>query len=121
MRVPADRTLAQWIRELDASGKLYLFYNSPEWKALAAEVIDDHHGECVDCVAVGDYSRAVTVHHEYEVREHPDMALTRYVEDEAGERREVLHPLCNKCHNKRHHRFCGKAPSSGRFVNIERW
>lgn len=121
MRVPADRTLAQWIRELDASGKLYLFYNSPEWKALAAEVIRDHHGECVDCVAIGEYSRAVTVHHEYEVREHPDMALTRYVIDESGERREVLHPICKRCHNKRHGRFGGKVPSTGRFVNVERW
>lgn len=121
MRVPADRTLAQWIRELDASGKLYLFYNSPEWKALAAEVIRDHHGECVDCVAIGEYSRAVTVHHEYEVREHPDMALTRYVIDESGERREVLHPICKRCHNKRHGRFGGKVPSTGKFVNVERW
>ncbi len=121
MRVPTDRPLAQWIRELDASGKLYLFYNSPEWKALAAEVIRDHHGECVDCVAIGDYGRAVTVHHEYEVREHPDMALTRYVIDESGESREVLHPLCMRCHNKRHGRFGGKMPSTSRFVNVERW
>lgn len=121
MHVPSDISLASWIRELEAADKLYKFYNSPEWKTLAAEVMHDHNHECGDCAAVGKYSPAVTVHHEYEVREHPDMALTRYVTDESGSRREVLHPLCDICHNKRHGRFGGRKPSTGKFVNAERW
>lgn len=37
-RVPRDRTLAQWIRELEARGKLWEFYQTLEWRRLRAEV-----------------------------------------------------------------------------------
>lgn len=121
MHVPSNMSLAVWIRELEAADQLYKFYNSPEWKRLAAEVMRDHHNECEDCAAKGDYSPAVTVHHEHEVREHPELALTRYIVDESGNEREVLHPLCNICHNERHGRFGGRKPSIGRFVNAEMW
>lgn len=121
MHVPRSKPLASWIRELEASGELYKFYNSPEWKALAAVVMRDHHNECEDCADAGEYSPAQTVHHEYEVREHPELALTRYIEDGDGELREILHALCNRCHNKRHGRFGGSVSSRKKFTNTERW
>lgn len=136
MHVPTDRSLSSWIRELEAAGQLYKFYKSPEWTALAASVMDDHHHECEDCAAKGAWvetgsgwtrsktrflRRAETVHHDFEVRRHPDMALTRWVADENGKQKEVLHAICNLCHNERHHRFGGKVPSTSKFINVERW
>ena len=49
MHVPSDRPLASWIRELYADDKIYVFYNSPEWKALRHEVLEDHGFECEEC------------------------------------------------------------------------
>ena len=107
MNVPADRPLASWIAELATAGKLYAFYKTPEWLALRGDVMRDHNGECEMCAARGEYSPARTVHHEYEVKRFPSMALTRWVEAPGGERREVLHPLCNRCHNEVHDRCNG--------------
>lgn len=122
MHVPSDRPLASWIRELYAADKIYVFYNSPEWKALRHEVLEDHGFECEACADHGIYVRADTVHHEYHVHSHPGMALTRYVELPDGTRREVLHPLCNSCHNAAHGRFDGpRHKPKGKPVTKERW
>lgn len=115
----SPRELAAWIRELDSKGKLYLFYKSPEWKSLRAEVMADHHGECADCIAHGKVSRAVTVHHEHEVRREPSRALDRWDVDNAGIRSECLVPLCHACHDARHGRFRGSVPSVP--LTEERW
>lgn len=115
----SGRALAEWLPELEREGRLYLFYKTPEWRALRAEVMADHHGECERCAARGRLSRADTVHHEYEVRRFPGMALTRWV-GEGEARREVLHPLCNDCHNEAH----GRKLSGGKRkpqLNAEKW
>ena len=136
MRVPLDRSLADWIYELIRTNKLYQFYKTKEWLALRDEVMSDHHYECVDCEELGAWERdsrgrwarsersflrrAETVHHDYEVRDHPSMALTRYVVDAEGKRREILHPICNLCHNERHGRTLkGNAPKKP--ITEERW
>ena len=123
MHVPTDRPLGEWIRELADEGKLYAFYNSVEWKALRAEVMRDHGNECESCAARGEYVRATTVHHEYEVKKHPSMALTRWMEQPDGSMREVLHPLCEDCHNAAHDRYCGarKKTKKSKPVTAERW
>lgn len=104
MRVPTDRPLDAWIRELMDEGRPYAFYQSPEWRRLRADVLADHHGECEMCEAEGKYGRAVTVHHEHEVRDEPSLALTRYLRQADGSLREVLHPLCDHHHNLVHGR-----------------
>lgn len=120
MHVPTDRPLASWIRELIATGKLYQFYKTDEWKALRAEVMADHHNECERCEAQGRLRRADTVHHEHEVRREPELALTRWEVDAAGVKREVLHPLCNQCHNDVHGRTLkGNKPKPP--ITTERW
>ena len=119
MRVPRDRALGDWISELMRDGRLYRFYKTDDWLQLRAEVMADHHFECERCAERGRYTRADTVHHEYYVRKHPSMALTRYV-GEGDARREVLHPLCNDCHNEIHGRkLKGSAPRAP--LNEERW
>ena len=120
MHVPTDRPLASWIRELISAGKLYLFYKSPEWLALRDDVLADHHYECERCEEEGKLSRADTVHHEYEVKKHPEMALTRWVDEPDGTRREVLHPICNQHHNDEHGRTLkGNTPKPQ--LNEEKW
>lgn len=121
MHVPTNISLGEWIRQLIRDNKLYLFYKTPEWLALRDEIMADHHYECEDCAEKGKLTRADMVHHEYEVREYPDMALTRYVEDAEGERREVMHPLCNQCHNDRHGRTLKGNAAKRPPVTTERW
>ena len=119
MRIPTSTTLTNWIYELIRVDKLYKFYKTNEWLNLRDEVMRDHHYECVRCEQLGAWSkeggrlhrsnhaylaRAATVHHEYEVRRYPSLALTRYIDTPEG-RREVLHPLCNTCHNEIHGRL----------------
>lgn len=119
MRVPDNTSLREWIMQLERDGKLYRFYKTEDWRRLRDQVMADHHSECERCAAQGRYTRADTVHHEFEVRKHPDMALTRYVGDGDG-RREVLHPLCNDCHNEVHGRkLSGAKPRQP--LNEERW
>lgn len=120
MHVPANRDLGDWVRELDREGKLYLFYKTPEWRALRAEVMSDHHNECERCAREGRLRRADTVHHELEVRRHPSLALTRYAAGPDGQRREILHPLCNGCHNDEHGRTL-KGAEKKPPVTAERW
>lgn len=136
MRVPTDRSLAEWIQELMRTNRMYRFYKTMEWLTLKGEVMEDHHWECSKCSELGAWvqdsrgrwlrsatkflRRAEMVHHEYEVRDHPHMALTRYVTDAEGNRREVLHPLCNLCHNEEHGRtLTGNAPKPP--ITKERW
>lgn len=136
MRVPTDRSLSDWIRELDAQGRLYRFYKTQEWLTLKNEVMEDHCFECSKCEAFGAWvrndsglwvrsegvflRRAQTVHHEHEVRRRPDLALTRWVTEPDGGRREILHPLCNRCHNEEHGRVLFGAASKPK-LNAERW
>lgn len=120
MRVPSDVPLAAWIQTLVDENKLYKFYKTFEWLSLRSEVMADHHNECEMCEERGRYSRADTVHHEFVVKKHPEMALTRWIEEPDGTRREVLHPLCNRCHNDIHGRtWKGSKPKPP--INEERW
>lgn len=121
MYVPLNVSLADWIRELIDIDKLYRFYKTREWLDLRADVLADHHGECERCEREGRLSKAETVHHEFEVREHPDLALTRFIVDPlTHEQREVLHPLCNRCHNEVHGRTL-KGTEPKPQINEERW
>ena len=123
--VPTDKPLATWIREIEGQGKLYMFYKTPEWRALKAQVLEDHGYECEACAAKGRYARADTVHHEREVRKFPGLALTRWAQGPDGMPHELLHPLCNRCHNEVHDRCNGARRSARenkpRNVTDERW
>lgn len=104
MRVPTDRSLESWIRELIRDGKLYKFYKTPEFQQLRREVLEDYHNECKRCRGRGRYTRAKVVHHVNEVRDRPDLALTRYIIKPDGTKVENLIPLCQMCHEEVHGR-----------------
>lgn len=120
-RVPRDRTLAQWIRELEARGKLWEFYQTLEWRRLRAEVIAEFHNQCTDCLAKSPavLTRPTTVHHVREVKDRPDLALSKSYRDADGSMKRQLVPLCDECHNARHGRFHGAKPKPQ--LNDERW
>lgn len=124
MRVPTDRSLASWIRELLDRGEIYRFYKSPEWTRLRAEVLRDHHQECKRCMENGRYKRARIVHHVHEVKDRPDLALTRWVEEPDGTITENLIPLCFNCHEEEHGRaYKGRETADPRKLEEieERW
>ena len=84
----------QWIRELMQSGELWKFYKSREWKRLKAQVLRDHHYECAECRKRGVITRydeggriLSTVHHVCHVRDHPELALSRYYKNYATGKR----------------------------------
>lgn len=117
MRCPTDRTLESWIRELIAEDRLYRFYKSPEFRQIRAEVLRDYHNECKHCMEHGKYTRAKVVHHVHEVRDRPDLALTRWVREPDGSITENLVPLCQEHHEMAHGRaFAGR----GEHMQAER-
>lgn len=127
MHVPADKSLASWIRELEAEGRIYRFYKTDEWQALRAKVLRDAHYECADCKEKGRYSKAKLVHHVHEVLEHPSLALKEYARDPKGNIVRNLVPLCHDCHESRHKRvYAGHSISDEKLREInerfpERW
>ena len=46
MRIPGDRPLESWIRDLMEHDRLYAFYQSDELQELRAAVLLDHNDEC---------------------------------------------------------------------------
>ncbi|MED4579026.1 HNH endonuclease signature motif containing protein [Bacillus atrophaeus] len=68
------------------------FYKSKEWTECRALVLKRDHGVCQDCLAQRKITKAKTVHHIKELRDHPELSLTL----------DNLVSLCNACHNRRH-------------------
>lgn len=113
MRAPTDRSLASWIRELMEAGEVWRFYRTREWLELRAEVLRDSHYECRACAEHGKYRRARVVHHVHEVRDRPDLALTRWVREPDGTVTENLLPLCQEHHEEAHGRcFSGRGEAA---------
>lgn len=118
MRVPTGRSLASWIKELIRSGEEWRFYKTDEWLELREEILREHHYECAMCKEKEPavYSRAEHVHHVNEVKDRPDLALSRTYRDPEGTHPNLI-PLCMMCHNVVHERFQRK----GEPLNEERW
>ena len=105
------------IGELIHTNTLFMFYNSPEWRMVRAEVLREHHYECSRCrnKKPKEYTRATTVHHRKYLRLFPALALSKtYVSE--GITKMNLEPLCDECHKKEH-----TSKSGAKFYNKERW
>ena len=119
MNVPTDRSLVTWIRELEKAGKLYELYRTPSYRELRREVMEEHHGECYDCKQHGKYTPAVHVHHDKEVKDYPELAMSKYWYDKDGKHLQLI-PLCHACHDKRHGRFFdGRDAHAKKMAEIE--
>lgn len=120
MRIPSNITLSDYIRGLITSDQLELFYRTKEWKYIRQEVLYELHYECQDCLKRGRYTRADCVHHVNEVKQRPDLALSKYYTDQEGNQHRQLIPLCNTCHNLIHDKL-GNWQRKDKFTNKERW
>lgn len=120
MRVPKDIPLAVYIKRLISADKIEQFYFTEDWKELRADVLDELHSECQECLKKGNYSEAVCVHHVNEVRHRPELALSKYYIDKQGTKQRNLVPLCNQCHNLVHDKL-GEWQRKDKFTNEERW
>lgn len=120
MRIPTGISLERYIRELIQADEIYKFYKSKEWIELRQEILFQYHYECQECLKRGRYTRADCVHHINEVKNRPDLALSKHYTDESGNIKENLVPLCNRCHNEIHDKL-GNWQRKDKFQNIERW
>lgn len=120
MRIPQDKSLNEYIKDLIRRDKVELFYYTDDWKELRADILKDFHNECHECLKKGRYTRADCVHHINEVRHRPDLALSRYYTDKEGMRQLNLIPLCNTCHNIIHDKLT-KFKRKDKFTNKEKW
>lgn len=120
MRIPSDISLSAYIRRLIAQDQIEKFYRSEDWKELRQEVKEELHNECQECLKKGVYTRADCVHHVNEVRDRPDLALSKYYTDKNGSRQRQLVTLCNQCHNEVHDKL-KKWQYKDKFVNEEKW
>jgi 5-methylcytosine-specific restriction endonuclease McrA len=120
MRIPRDKSLASWIRELEKEGKLYRFYKTEEWKELRRSILEEHHHECSWCKRKEPavYTKAAHVHHVNEVKDRPELALSRTYRDAEGVKDNLV-PLCMMCHNEAHGRVMRGRPKPQ--LNKERW
>lgn len=120
MNIPTNIPLETYIRRLIKENRLIEFYKSQEWLELRQDVLNSFYFECQECLKQGNYTRADCVHHINEVKQRPDLALSKYYTDKDGNQQINLMPLCNKCHNLIHDKF-GTWQRQNKFTNVERW
>lgn len=121
MRIPNDIPFAKWIRQLIKEDNVEQFYLTDDWRELRKDVLDDFHNECQECLKEGKVTTdELCVHHVNEVRDRPELALSRYFTDDNGQTQPNLVPLCKVCHNIIHDKL-RKYQKNNRFSNEERW
>jgi hypothetical protein len=86
------------LKQLIASGNVHDFYVSPEWRHLRAEVLDEQKNECQEHRKRGSYARANHVHHVNYLRNHPELALSKWYLDKNEIPRRNLIVVCKDCH-----------------------
>lgn len=120
VRIPRDISLASYVRKLIAEDRIIEFYKTEDWLELRAEVLEEYHNECQECLKRGEYTSADCVHHVNEVKENPSLALSKTYRDKDGKEHAQLVPLCNRCHNKVHEKLT-KWQRRDMFTNEEKW
>lgn len=96
-----EEQCGKWVSKLIAEDRLDKFYNSPQWRKLRKETVEEHKNECQDCKGKGYYAKANTVHHQQYVRRHPRLALSKTYTFKGKEYINLV-PLCHDCHEIRH-------------------
>lgn len=121
MRIPNDIPLAKWIWQLIKEDRVEQFYLTDDWRELRQDVLDDFHNECQECLKKGKVTTdELCVHHVNEVRNRPELALSRFFVDDKGQTQPNLVPLCKVCHNIIHEKL-KKPIKKDKFINEERW
>ena len=99
------------------------FYHSREWKRVSREVLAEQHYECQICkerhkLTLLNHTRA-NIHHINEVKDRPDLRLSKFYIDANGVKRRNLIAVCDVCHNELHNRF--QLRSAKKQFNEEKW
>lgn len=106
------------IRKLIAEGKTYDFYNDTYWRHLSHEIMREQNNECQLCKKRGRYTPAVLVHHVRELKQAPELAYSRWQDDECTVPQLIA--LCQNCHEQQHpNRFGNK--DENHYINDEWW
>jgi 5-methylcytosine-specific restriction endonuclease McrA len=69
-------------------------YKDKKWRRKRLNILRRDKYECRNCKRFGKVVTAVTVHHIYFLKDHPEWRLASW----------NLISLCNDCHNKMHNR-----------------
>lgn len=85
-------------------------YKNRKWKKIRHKVLSLDKGLCQRCI--GNYgeidkkklTKAVLVHHHYEVRYFPEHVYDIFINEDGVEKRN-LYSLCFECHEKVHDRL----------------
>lgn len=102
-------------------------YKTKEWYKVREKVLAMDKGWCQRCC--GNYkpfqsqrklTKAVLVHHHFEVSQFPQFKYDIYV-NIAGKKHRNLYSLCNFCHEQIHNRKANVVKETNRFENEERW
>lgn len=121
MRIPRDVPLRVYIQRLIDADEVEKFYQTDDWKELRLVVLEFFHNECQHCLARGKVvTDELCVHHVNELRDRPELALSRWYTDEHGEKQPNLVPLCKTCHNLEHEKLI-KWQRRDKFTNEEKW
>lgn len=99
------------------------FYHSREWKRVSREVLAEQHYECQICkerhkLTLLRYTKA-SVHHVNEIKDRPDLRLSKFYVDFQGKTKRNLIAVCNDCHNELHGRF--QLRQEKKQFNEEKW
>lgn len=90
-------TLRQ-LKQLIIDDNVHEFYVSPEWRHLRSEVLQEQKNECQEHKRRGDYAKANHVHHVNYLRNHPELALSKWYVDGNGKLQRNLVAVCKECH-----------------------
>lgn len=120
MKVGDKMFTADQIKQLISKNKLFRFYTSRAWRAIADQVRKDQHNECQLCKANGRYSKADVVYHVNYIRNRPDLAYSKTYKDINGNEKPQLICLCHRCHETIHDRNAIKKFHKG-FFTPEKW
>lgn len=86
------------LKKLIREGNTHEFYVAPEWRRLRKEVLDEQKNECQEHKHRGGYHKANHVHHVNHLREHPELALSKWYMDKDGRAQQNLIAVCKECH-----------------------
>jgi 5-methylcytosine-specific restriction enzyme A len=86
------------LKQLIASGNVHDFYVSAPWLHLRSEVLREQKNECQEHRKRGRYARANHVHHVNHLKEHPELALSKWYLDKYGVPQRNLIAVCKECH-----------------------
>lgn len=110
--------VGKWISQLIAEDKLKDFYNSPYWRKLRKEVLEENKHECEMCKKKGFYTKANHVHHVQYVRRHPRYALSKTYMFQGKEYQNLM-SLCHDCHEEIH--GYRQPEKESKLLTEERW